>query len=76
MRGWRLRRGLSLSVLAGLSGVSTPYLSMVEHGKRPMNHWPTIVAVANALKVPPAELALEPALAAPSGAAERAGGGL
>jgi anti-sigma regulatory factor (Ser/Thr protein kinase) len=72
LRGWRMRRGMSLAVLAGLSGVSAPYLSMVENGQRGLNRWSTIVAVANALRVPPAVLALEPV---PGRAAGQAGGG-
>lgn len=58
LRYLRCRRGMTLTALAGLAGVSPAYLSMVEHGKRALDRWSTIVALANALKIPPAELAL------------------
>jgi|HubBroStandDraft_1064217.scaffolds.fasta_scaffold16288_3 hypothetical protein len=58
LRYLRNRRGMTLTALAGLDGVSPAYLSMVEHGKRKVDRWSTIVALANALKILPAELAL------------------
>lgn len=57
LRAARLRRGMTLEVLAGLAGLSQAYLSMVENGKRKLDRYSMIVALAEALKVPPAELA-------------------
>src|SRR5579863_948668 len=57
LRSLRLRRGMSLEVLAGLSGKSSAYLSMIENGKRSLDRYSLIVALADALGVPPAELA-------------------
>jgi tetratricopeptide (TPR) repeat protein len=48
---------MSLEVLAGLSGKSAAYLSMIENGKRPLDRFSLIVSLAEALGVPPAELA-------------------
>jgi DNA-binding XRE family transcriptional regulator len=59
LRSLRLQRGMTLTVLAGLCGVSPAYLSMVENGKRKLDRWSTIVALANGLRIPPAELALD-----------------
>lgn len=57
LRALRKQRGITLEVLAGLSGVSISYLSMVENGNRTLNTYSTIVGIASALDVPPAELA-------------------
>jgi transcriptional regulator with XRE-family HTH domain len=57
LRALRHRRGMSLAVLAGLSGKSAAYLSMVENGKRPLDRYSLIVSLAEALGVPPAEIA-------------------
>ena len=59
LRSLRRQRGMTLTVLAGLCGFSPAYLSMVENGKRKLDRWSTIVAVANALRVPPGELGLD-----------------
>jgi transcriptional regulator with XRE-family HTH domain len=59
LRVLRRQRGMSLTVVGGLCGVSAAYLSMVENGKRNLDRWSTILALADALKVPPADLALE-----------------
>jgi hypothetical protein len=48
---------MSLHVLAGLAGLSAAYLSMVENGKRKLDRYSRIVALADALGVPPGELA-------------------
>ena len=48
---------MTLAVLAGLCGVSAAYLSMVENGKRNLDRWSTIVALADALRIPPTDLA-------------------
>lgn len=59
--GWRLRalrrsRGKSLEVTAGLAGISKGYLSMLENDSRPLDRLSLIVALANALSVPPTQL--------------------
>lgn len=56
LRALRRRRGMSLDVLAGLSGKSAAYLSMIENGKRPLDRYSLIVCLADALGVPPADL--------------------
>jgi len=45
----RTRRGLSLDVAAGLAGISKPYLSALERGKRGFNRRGLIEDLANAL---------------------------
>lgn len=73
LRALRRQRGMTLEVLAGLAGVSDSYLSMVENGKRSLNSYTTIVGIAAALDVPPAELAPGmPAGSPPSGRAPTA----
>lgn len=57
LRALRHRRGMTLEVLAGLSGKTAAYLSMIENGKRPLDRYSLIVSLANALGVPPADLA-------------------
>jgi transcriptional regulator with XRE-family HTH domain/tetratricopeptide (TPR) repeat protein len=57
LRATRLRRGMTLEVLAGLAGLSPAYISMVENGKRSLDRYSLIVALADALGVPPGELA-------------------
>jgi hypothetical protein len=39
---WRQRRGKSQRVLAGLAGMSQPYLSQIESGKRPVERRATL----------------------------------
>jgi len=56
VRYWRKRRGKSQHVLAGLAGVSQPYLSQIETGDRPVERRSTLVALANALQVSVPEL--------------------
>jgi len=53
---WRRRRGKSQRVLAGLAGMSQPYLSQIEGGRRPVDRRATLVALANALQVSVADL--------------------
>lgn len=48
---------MTLEVLAGLSGKSAAYLSMIENGKRPLDRYSLILSLADALGVPPGELA-------------------
>lgn len=55
-RGERVRRarrdrGLTLDVTAGLAGRSEGWLSMVENGRRPLERFSDIVALARILKV-------------------------
>lgn len=57
---WRKRRGKSQEVLAGLSGISQPYLSQIERGRRPVERRSTLVALAGALKVSVSELTGQP----------------
>ena len=53
LRRWR---GMTLTELAGLAGVSVSFLSMVEHGQRMLDRRSHIAAVASALKVSETEL--------------------
>ncbi len=57
LRAARRRRGMTLQVLAGLAGLSQAYLSMVENGKRRLDRYSLIIALADALEIPPCELA-------------------
>lgn len=57
LRAARLRRGMTLEVLAGLAGLSSAYLSMVENGKRKLDRYSLIITLADALGVQPGELA-------------------
>lgn len=56
LRSARLRRGMTLRTLAGLSGLSVGFLSMVENGRRHLDRTSHINALAEALQVAPAEL--------------------
>jgi transcriptional regulator with XRE-family HTH domain len=53
---WRQRRGKSQRVLAGLAGMSQPYLNQIENGRRPVERRATLVALASALDVSIADL--------------------
>jgi transcriptional regulator with XRE-family HTH domain len=57
---WRKRRGKSQRVLAGLAGMSQPYLSQIENGLRPVDRRATLIALANALQVSVADLTGKP----------------
>jgi transcriptional regulator with XRE-family HTH domain len=57
LRCARRCRGLTLVVLAGMSGLSVPFLSMVENGQRTLSRRDHVNALAAALRVSPAELA-------------------
>ena len=57
---WRRRRGLTQRVLAGLAGISQPYLSQIETGLRPVERHSTLIGLANALQVSVAELLEQP----------------
>ncbi|MFC4147914.1 helix-turn-helix domain-containing protein [Micromonospora mangrovi] len=57
IRYWRMRRGgMSQAVLAGLAGVSQPYISQVESGRKTIDRRSTLVAIAAALQVTVADL--------------------
>lgn len=56
LRQLRLRRGMTLEALAGLSGLSAPYLSMIENGHRELCREASVKALAAALRVRPVEL--------------------
>jgi transcriptional regulator with XRE-family HTH domain len=53
IRHWR---GKSQRVVAELAGISGPYLSLLEHGKRALDRRSLVVALANALEVAPTDL--------------------
>ena len=57
LRRVRGRRGLTLTALAGLAGLSPSFISMVETGRRPLRRRDHINALAAVLRVPPAEIA-------------------
>ncbi|MDP2852891.1 MAG: helix-turn-helix transcriptional regulator [Smithellaceae bacterium] len=52
MKLWRTQRNLTQDELAGLAGISKPYLSQIETGKR-QDTVDTLRAIAQALDVPP-----------------------
>jgi transcriptional regulator with XRE-family HTH domain len=57
LRRARLHRGMTQVELAGLSGLASSYISMLERGQRPLRRRDHVNALAAALKVPPAEIA-------------------
>jgi transcriptional regulator with XRE-family HTH domain len=57
LRRVRRRRGLTQVELAGLAGLSSTYISMIECGRRRLTRRDHVNALAAALKVPPAEIA-------------------
>ena len=59
----RCRRGLSLDVVAGLAGISAPYLSMLERGLRGFNRRGLIEDLAAALGCSVVDLTGQPYLA-------------
>lgn len=59
----RRRRGLSLDVAAGLAGISTGYLSMLERGQRGFNRRGLLEDLADALGCSVADLTGQPYLA-------------
>jgi transcriptional regulator with XRE-family HTH domain len=64
VRELRTWRGMSLTTTAELAGVTGAYLSMIERGKRPVTKRSVLEAIAQALRVSPADLtgnAREPA---------------
>lgn len=56
LRALRLWRHMTLAEVAGLAGVTAPYLSMVERGLRPLDRRSLISSVAAALQVSESEL--------------------
>lgn len=61
IRYWRIRRGgMSQTVLAGLAGLSQPYISQVESGHRSIDRRSTLIAIAAALQVTVADLLDQP----------------
>jgi transcriptional regulator with XRE-family HTH domain len=58
----RRRRGLSLDVVAGLAGLSTPYLSMLERGQRGFNRRGLLEDLATALGCSVVDLTGQPYL--------------
>ncbi len=59
----RKRRGLSLDVVAGLAGITAPYLSLLERGLRGFNRRGLIEDLADALGCSVADLTGQPYLA-------------
>ena len=57
LRRVRLRRGLTQVELAGLAGLASSYISMIECGRRKLTRRDHVNALAAALRVPPAEIA-------------------
>jgi transcriptional regulator with XRE-family HTH domain len=57
LRHWR---GLSMKVVAELSGISTPYLSQIENGYRAVTKRSLLEAIATALRVSPGDLTDKP----------------
>jgi transcriptional regulator with XRE-family HTH domain len=61
IRYWRKRRGaMSQEALAGLAGVSQPYVSQIEAGLKGVERRSTLVAFARALQVSVADLLGQP----------------
>ena len=57
IRAWR---GMSLSAVAELAGLTPGHLSNIEHGRRRVDKRSTLEAIAAALRVAPSELAEQP----------------
>jgi transcriptional regulator with XRE-family HTH domain len=57
LRQARLRRGLTQVELAGLAGLASSYISMIECGRRKLTRRDHVNALAAALRVAPAEIA-------------------
>jgi transcriptional regulator with XRE-family HTH domain len=60
IREVRTWRGLSVAAVAGLAGISTPYLSMIERGQRPVTKGALLEALAQALRISPMALTGKP----------------
>jgi transcriptional regulator with XRE-family HTH domain len=72
LRRLRASRGKSLAVIAGLAGISTSYLSLLERGERALDRRSLIVALANALEIAPSEITALPVPAPANGDTDRA----
>ncbi len=72
LRRIRRSRGKSQRVIAGLAGISTGYLSMLESGHRALDRQSLIVALADALEVAPSELTRLPTPAPANGETDSA----
>ncbi|MGH3898062.1 MAG: helix-turn-helix domain-containing protein [Pseudonocardiaceae bacterium] len=72
LRRIREARGKSLVVIAGLAGISESYLSMLETGKRALDRYSLIVALANALQIAPSDLTRLPVPAPANGETDAA----
>jgi hypothetical protein len=72
LRQIRLARGKTLSVIAGLAGISTSTLSEIERGERPLDSLRKLVALADALRIAPSELMKLPVPAPGNGHADAA----
>jgi len=57
LRRARLRRGMTQVELAGLAGLASSYISMIERGRRPLRRRDHVNALAAVLKVAPTEIA-------------------
>jgi transcriptional regulator with XRE-family HTH domain len=68
LRRIREARGKSQEVIAGLAGITPSYLSLLESGKRALNGYSLIVALAKALDISPSELIGVPVAAPGMGA--------
>lgn len=56
VRCYRRLRGLSVRTASKLAGISPAFLSTIENGHRPLDRISHIVAIAEALRISPAEL--------------------
>ncbi|MGH3935347.1 MAG: helix-turn-helix domain-containing protein [Pseudonocardiaceae bacterium] len=72
LRNIRHARGTSLQVVAGRVGISPPYLSKLETGKRALDRHCLIVALAGALGTSPSELIMLPVPAPGDGGTDSA----
>jgi transcriptional regulator with XRE-family HTH domain len=72
LRRVRHARGKSLAVVAGLAGISTSYLAMIERGERAADRRSLIVKLANALEIAPSDLIGLPVPAPTNGGADAA----
>jgi transcriptional regulator with XRE-family HTH domain len=70
LRRVRHARGKSLAVVAGLAGISTSYLAMIERGERAVDRQSLIVKLANALEIAPSDLTGLPIPAPANGQAD------
>ncbi|MGH3940145.1 MAG: helix-turn-helix domain-containing protein [Pseudonocardiaceae bacterium] len=70
LRRIRRRRGLGLTVTAGLAGISKPYLSMLERGERGFNRRGLLEDLATAVGCSVADLTGQPYLAPDRATAE------